>query len=70
MSIQQLSSGNISISTYRPRIEEDPRRSDFKIGDLAAVKQELLISYQDWDPALQEAIMQAQGETVWRSLYM
>ncbi|KAH7066975.1 hypothetical protein BKA63DRAFT_571368 [Paraphoma chrysanthemicola] len=70
MSIQQLSSGNIWVATYRPQVEEHPSRLDLKLGDLAAAKQDLLISYQDWDPALQEAIVQAQGEAVWRSLYM
>ncbi|KAF2033951.1 FAD/NAD(P)-binding domain-containing protein [Setomelanomma holmii] len=70
MSIQQLSSGNIWVSTYRPRIEEDPRASDLKVGDLASVKKELMLQYKNWAPELQAVLLQTQGDAVWRSLYM
>ncbi|KAH7071722.1 hypothetical protein FB567DRAFT_455289 [Paraphoma chrysanthemicola] len=70
MAIQQLSSGNIWVATEWLQAKEHPARPDLKVGDQAAAKQELLTLFQNWHPALREAIMQAQGEAVWRSLYM
>ena len=67
---QQLSSGNLWVSTYGPYKEDYTSTCGFDANDLASVKTQLRESLQDWRPELFEAIEKAEGDVVWRALYM
>jgi 2-polyprenyl-6-methoxyphenol hydroxylase-like FAD-dependent oxidoreductase len=70
ISIQQLSSGDIWISTYTHHPERPVRDADTMIPDLATVRKALSEQFHDWTPELTNAFSNAQGEATWRQLYM
>jgi 2-polyprenyl-6-methoxyphenol hydroxylase-like FAD-dependent oxidoreductase len=70
LSIQQLSSGGIWISTYTHHPEQPVRNSDLETTDLTSVKEVLRMQFHDWAPELQKALGEVQGDAVWRQLYM
>ena len=70
MAIQQLSSGNIWVSTSGPYTEDYASTSDLDSKDLESVKVLLREDFRDWRPELLEAIDKAEGDVMWRPLYM
>jgi 2-polyprenyl-6-methoxyphenol hydroxylase-like FAD-dependent oxidoreductase len=70
MAIQQLSSGNIWISTDAHHPEQPARNADTRTTDFATVKEALSAQFHDWTPELKNALSKAQGGATWRQLYM
>jgi 2-polyprenyl-6-methoxyphenol hydroxylase-like FAD-dependent oxidoreductase len=70
LSIQQLSSGNIRLSTYTQHPENFSRSLKIDCADLTVVKRALGVQYNDWAPELQTAFTYTQGSAIWRQLYM
>jgi 2-polyprenyl-6-methoxyphenol hydroxylase-like FAD-dependent oxidoreductase len=69
MSIQQLSSGNIWVSTYGHHPEQPAPTADSEPTDMATLKKSLAAEFHDWAPELVNAFSEGQ-DPVWRQLYM
>jgi 2-polyprenyl-6-methoxyphenol hydroxylase-like FAD-dependent oxidoreductase len=69
LSIQQLSSGNIWVSTCATHPEKPVRTSELESTDLPTVKAALEAEYHDWAPELRKAFSGIQ-DPVWIQLYM
>lgn len=70
MSLQQLSSGSIWVSTYDHFPEDYNTTCGFDPSDLTSVKTALKERLHNWDSRLLDAIEHTQGNATWRSLYM
>ena len=70
LTIQQLSSGNIWVSTYGAYKEDYVFTCGFDPKNIENVKTLLTKELDDWAPELMEAVEKAQGDATWRSLYM
>jgi 2-polyprenyl-6-methoxyphenol hydroxylase-like FAD-dependent oxidoreductase len=70
LTIQQLSSGAIQVSTYGPYKEDYISTCGFDTKDLKIVKDVLRQQMHDWAPELLSAIDKASEDLAWRNLYM
>ncbi|KAH4103192.1 hypothetical protein HBH46_114630 [Parastagonospora nodorum] len=70
IALQQLSSGDIWISTYAQQPERLPRLANAENTDTSAMKKELAEQFHDWVPELRGAFDKVQGDAVQRQLYM
>jgi 2-polyprenyl-6-methoxyphenol hydroxylase-like FAD-dependent oxidoreductase len=67
LSIQQLTSGNIWVSTSA-RHQQEPGST--KPNDISTVKETLSLQFHDWAPELRNALAAVQGDAAWREIYM
>jgi 2-polyprenyl-6-methoxyphenol hydroxylase-like FAD-dependent oxidoreductase len=70
MTIQQLTSGDIWISTYSQGSEDNDRTGDTHSADLVDAKQALDMQFQDWAPKLRNVFKPAAGSVARRQIYM
>jgi 2-polyprenyl-6-methoxyphenol hydroxylase-like FAD-dependent oxidoreductase len=70
LSIQQLSSGDIWLSTYTHNPEKPAQNVDAKANNLAIVKETINEQFHDWAPELRNALDAVQGDAAWRQIYM
>jgi 2-polyprenyl-6-methoxyphenol hydroxylase-like FAD-dependent oxidoreductase len=67
LAIQQLTSGEIWISTYAHH-QEQPGNT--KSTDVSTIKKTLNLQFHDWAPELRSALDAVQGDVAWRQIYM
>lgn len=70
MSMQQLSSGDIWVSTYGQYNEEKNRTQSTHSTELMHVTSALDVQFHDWAPKLRNVFASAAGSAVWRQIYM
>lgn len=70
IAIQQLSSGDIWVSTYAQQPERFSRLANLENTDTTVIKEELAEQFHDWVPVLRGAFDKVQGDAVQRQLYM
>ncbi|KAH7406865.1 hypothetical protein DE146DRAFT_407274 [Phaeosphaeria sp. MPI-PUGE-AT-0046c] len=69
IAVQQLSSGNLCVSTYSHHPEQAAPSFDAEPSDLANVKETLSEQYDDWAPELRRVFDSVEGDVAWRQLY-
>lgn len=70
VSIQQLTSGGIWISTYNQQPESMTKPANTAIPDVMAMKKETAEQYKDWAPELRKPFDSVEGDVTRRQLYM
>jgi 2-polyprenyl-6-methoxyphenol hydroxylase-like FAD-dependent oxidoreductase len=70
ISIQQLTSGDIWVSTYNQQPESLTKPADVNAPDVETMKKEVEEQFKDWAPELRKPFNSAQGDVTRRQLYM